>query len=125
MNPDKQILVIDDDAAVRDAFLLAIRPLGFSVETCASVDGALRVLDTVQPDLVFLDLRMPGKSGADFLLSDQALQLGCPIYVVTAFLPDYFDELQRARAAGADFDVLAKPVAREKIQEVTRGALLS
>ncbi len=67
LSVSKHILVIDDDACVRDAFELALEPAGYQVECAtdgqAGIEAAVRYL----PDMVFGDLNMPGLDGLETL----------------------------------------------------------
>jgi two-component system, OmpR family, KDP operon response regulator KdpE len=58
-----RLLLVDDDPAVRDPLAERLAADGFDVETAASGPDALRRLDEAWPDLVLLDLMMPGMDG--------------------------------------------------------------
>src|SRR5690606_12488686 len=62
-----QILVVDDDEATRLRIVAAIREEGVEVHTAASGREALNVLEGFSPDLIFLDLLMPGMDGPEVL----------------------------------------------------------
>ena len=64
---DLRILVVDDQEDVRRGLQRLIRTLGCEVETCASGEEALSVMNTENFDVVFTDLKMDGISGADLL----------------------------------------------------------
>lgn len=119
----KRILIIDDDAAVRGAFQLALR--GRNVELLTAEDGetgAQLAIDN-QVDLVYLDLRMPGIDGIETLRRIRAEKPALTVYIVTAFRRDFFEQLVEARGQGLDFDVLRKPLDREQIIELTTSIL--
>ncbi|GGD67333.1 ATP-binding response regulator [Croceicoccus mobilis] len=61
--PRRTILVVDDDADQTAMVRSLLEPLGFDVATAASGDEAIDVADANRPDLVFLDITMPGRSG--------------------------------------------------------------
>jgi len=119
----KHILVIDDDEAVRDAFDLALRSLGVEVETAEDGESGVQRARVARPDLVFLDLRMPGKSGVEVLRDLQALDASIPVYIVTGFYQAYFQELSLAADDGLRFEVASKPLRGEQIREIAKAAL--
>jgi len=59
----KRILVVDDDAFIRRPLEFILREEGFEAETAADAYEGLRVLEARLPDLIFLDVMMPGKDG--------------------------------------------------------------
>ena len=67
MNTGRRVLVVDDDEGVRTAVTWALEADGFSVETATDGLSALESLDRSRPDLMVLDLSMPGLSGIDVL----------------------------------------------------------
>ena len=61
-----RVLVIDDEPGVRESLRMLLKP-ECDVVLAAGVDEALRALGAAQPDLVLLDLVMPGRSGFELL----------------------------------------------------------
>ncbi|MEU6931359.1 response regulator [Streptomyces sp. NPDC046374] len=60
-----RVLLIEDDPAVRKGVTLALRRRGHEIETAASGETGLLALERAQPDLVLLDLMLPGMSGLE------------------------------------------------------------
>lgn len=91
----RTLLVVDDDADLRGLFRTTLTLAGFDVYEAADGLEALRRLDTLLPDLIVLDLMMPGFSGIAVLqeLAAQAHTRSIPIMVVTASAEnlDYLD----------------------------------
>ena len=58
-----RILIVDDDFAICRTLQLHLSGLGQSVEIAHSVDEGLQKSQQFRPDLIVLDIRMPGKSG--------------------------------------------------------------
>jgi CheY-like chemotaxis protein len=62
-----RLLIVDDDAGIRDVTSQVFVEVGYRVETAVDGADALRVVDTFHPDLLITDLRMPGMSGFELL----------------------------------------------------------
>ena len=93
------VLVIDDDRDVRDAFELALADDGYEVQLADSGQIGLQLAAARRPDLVFLDLKMPGLDGVETLRRLQATDATIPVYVATAFAQEYMEGLRRAQQA--------------------------
>ena len=119
----KRILVIDDDEAVRKAFLLALEDTGYQVDTAESGKKGIKMEKKNKYDLFFLDLHMPGLNGVETLRALRKIDKNVPIYVVTAFYKMYFEELIKAEKEGISFDVVRKPIGGDQIVLVAQGAL--
>lgn len=119
----KYILVIDDEEAVRDAFEMALDECGYVVETAASGEEGLEKSSRTKPDLIFLDLKMPGIDGVETLRRMQNYCADVPVYIVTAFYQEYFEPLKRLAEEGATFEVAQKPLNGDQIRNIVRGML--
>ena|SRR5438128_2550638 len=114
----KSILVVEDDAATRDAVALVLEDEGYSVTGVANGQEALHHLrQTSAPNLILLDLMMPVMNGWEFRkqqTQDPALQ-SIPVVVISAdgALP------QKAAALGAT-DYLIKPIDLDKLLEAVQ-----
>jgi len=109
------VLLVDDEKHVLHAMADLLTAEGFDVLKTASAEEALRVLDDVKPDVIVLDISMPGMGGMGFLREIKGAddELRYPVLVLTARanLKDFFDEVK------VD-DFLAKPC--EGIELVNR-----
>jgi DNA-binding NtrC family response regulator len=68
--PTKKILIIDDDANIREAVRLTVEEQDFlNIEVIESADAAsgIQQMKAIKPDIVILDLHMPDKTGFDFM----------------------------------------------------------
>ena len=120
MNPS--ILVIDDDAAVRKSFQLALEDTGYGLETAASGDQGIAMAGARAYDLIFLDLKMPGLNGVETLREIRRMTPEVPVYIITAFHTEFVEELRQALADGITFELLRKPIGGEDIRTVVKGA---
>jgi len=114
------ILIVDDDAAMRDALSEAACDLGYDVNLAASGVEALSLLDARAIDAVLLDLRMPGMDGIEVLKRIRSLQNPPPVTVLTAHATAA--NTIEAMRLGA-FDHLTKPIGREEVSRVLAGML--
>lgn len=119
----KRILVIDDDLAIRKAFILALDDMPYQVDTAESGEIGVEMTEKEKYDLVFLDLKMPGINGVETLREIRKTAKDVPVYIVTAFHKEFFDKLKEAAEGGIDFELLSKPIGIEQIALVTRGVL--
>ena len=78
------ILIVDDDAAMRDALSEAARDLGHDAPLAASGTEAIALLDAHVIDAVLLDLRMPGMDGIEVLRRVRIRPHPPPVTVLTA-----------------------------------------
>lgn len=119
----KRILIIDDEEAVRDAFELALDEMGYTLETVASGEAGLESALRNRPDLVFLDLKMPGIDGVETLRRLQSHYPDLPVYIVTAFHQEFVEPLQKAGSKGFSFQVAQKPLSGEEIRLIVDSVL--
>jgi two-component system phosphate regulon response regulator OmpR len=107
--PDRHLLVVDDDDRIRELLKQFLTRGGFRVTTAASAEAAGRLLDTLDFDLVILDVMMPGEDGMSFARRVRTLPGAAgkaPILMLTA-RGETSDRIE-GLTAGVD-DYLAKP----------------
>ncbi len=78
-----RVLVVDDDAALAEMLTIVLRNEGFDSRVCAVGDRALAEFRDYRPDVVLLDLMLPGKDGIDVCKEIRA-ESGVPIVMLTA-----------------------------------------
>jgi DNA-binding response OmpR family regulator len=122
-----KILCIEDDTDMIDYIRLILSKAGY--EVIGAVGGAegLRAMQEVQPDLILLDLMMPGMDGAEVLLrkKDNPAVHDIPVIALTA-LDSPFDQIMwLARTDLQDFIVKSKLPRRELIARIERVLQLS
>jgi DNA-binding NtrC family response regulator len=114
------ILIVDDDAAMRDALSEVVRDSGHDVRTARSGEAALAVLDDEPIDAMLLDLRMPGIDGLEVLRRIRGRSQRPPVTVLTAHATAA--NTIEAMRLGA-FDHLTKPISRADLIRVMLGML--
>ena len=82
------VLVVEDDPPVRELIDDVLREEGYDVVVAHDGAAALRVLETLQVDVITLDLDLPGLTGSDFLrlLQTRKVQIP-PVVVITSHTP--------------------------------------
>ena len=100
-----RILVVDDDTALAEMIGIVLRSDGFEPVFCDHGDKALEAFRTENPDVILLDLMLPGKSGVDVCREIRA-ESGVPIIMLTA-KSDTVD-IVLGLESGAD-DYVSKP----------------
>ena len=78
-----RILVIDDEAAIREAMRMILEYDGYECVLAASGPEGLASIERETPDLVFLDIRMPGMDGLDVLDRIRAFDDAIPVVIVS------------------------------------------
>jgi two-component system, OmpR family, response regulator MtrA len=78
-----RVLVVDDDAALSEMLSIVLRNEGFDSRVCLTGDRALAEFRDYRPDVVLLDLMLPGKDGIDVCKEIRA-ESGVPIVMLTA-----------------------------------------
>ncbi|NCP56021.1 MAG: response regulator, partial [Rhodoferax sp.] len=116
----QQILVIDDDAAVRGVFQLVLGEIGSDVRLAEDGLQGIAMAKAARPDLIFLDLKMPGIDGVETMRRLLALDHTLNIYIVTAFSQEYLADLQAAQAEGMTFQLANKPLSSTQIRHIAR-----
>src|ERR1700733_14174238 len=114
------ILVIDDDESLRDTIGVMIEQEGFRAvlvgDGRAGFDKAL----TLKPDLVLVDLRLPGMSGTDICKQLRAARVATPIIVLSAVGGELDRGLLREIGAG---DYVVKPFGTRELMARIRAVL--
>jgi len=119
--PDRVILVVDDDENLLRALSIRLKAAGYTVY--AAMDGMQAVMMTHkrEPDLIILDIRMPGGSGLTVLdkLRGSMKTRGIPVIMVTAF--DDEETKEKVRELGA-FRYFRKPFDTDELLKAVEEA---
>jgi two-component system nitrogen regulation response regulator NtrX len=115
-----RILVIDDEAAIRDSMRMILEYDGYEVITAATGEEGVAVIEREAPDLVFLDIKMPGMDGLEVLQKLRHLVEATPIVVISGHAT--ISTAVEATRLGA-FDFIEKPLASERVLVTVRNAV--
>jgi CheY-like chemotaxis protein len=116
-NRKKKILVVDDNDDCRALLSLCISRFGYEVFEAATAREAVERVTAVHPDLIMMDLSLPGMSGeeATTCLKANPTTREIPVLISTAFIAG--TQINRALEAGAS-EVLHKPLDLLRLREV-------
>ncbi|MDA8430677.1 MAG: sigma-54 dependent transcriptional regulator [Geobacteraceae bacterium] len=117
---NSRLLIVDDEAVIRDGLKRVLEGENFAVETCSSGYSALEIMQQREFDLIITDLKMPGMSGIEVLKSVRTLQPDIPVILITGYAS--VDTAVEAMKNGAA-DYITKPFAPALLMEKVRNAL--
>ena len=116
-----QIMIIEDEDALKEVLEYSLRRSGFTVNAFGNANDALIALEDCPPDLVLLDLMLPGLQGLQFLEILRQRDKATPVIVISARKSEA--DIIKALEQGAD-DYLPKPfslkLVEAKIRAVSR-----
>ena len=102
----RSILIVDDDSQLRQSFEKLLSEEGYEIRTAATGEAGLEAVKQKAPDLVIMDVRMPGMSGLETLKAMREIDQKLPVIVMTAF--GTTETAIEATKLGA-FDYVLKP----------------
>ncbi|MEE8403255.1 MAG: response regulator [Candidatus Hydrothermarchaeaceae archaeon] len=123
--PISQIMVVDDEDDIRYLIGAILKKAGHDVVTASSGEECLKILKTERPDLILLDVMMPGLDGFDtcaVIKSDEESR-SIPVAMLTVKSGDE-DRLRSLEECAADWHI-SKPVDRKKLVEIVDWLLKS
>ena len=120
MTKGDQVWVVDDDASIRWVLERALIDAGLSIRQFENADQAMGVVDHEQPNLVMIDIKIPGRSSLELLetLGDRFPEI--PVIVMTAYTD--LDHAVFAYRSGS-FEYLPKPFDLDEATALVKRAL--
>jgi DNA-binding NtrC family response regulator len=116
----QRILIIDDEAAIRESLETLLNLEGYAVETAVNGEQGLERIEEKSYDLVLLDLALPGKSGLEILPLIRERHPSLPVIMITAY--GKVDNVVDAIRSGAQ-NFVQKPWDNEKLLADIRSAI--
>jgi two-component system, NtrC family, response regulator PilR len=117
---ERRVLVVDDEADIRDLLEMTLIRMGLEVESAADLKQAFEHLDSKHYSLCLTDMQLPDGLGLDLLNHIAKTKPGLPCAVITAH--GSAENAVAALKAGA-FDYLAKPVSLSQLRDLVKVAL--
>jgi two-component system, NtrC family, nitrogen regulation response regulator NtrX len=118
--PKSRILVIDDETAIRDSLRMTLEYEGYEFVGAATGQEGLALAERESPDLVLLDVKMPGMDGLEVLDRLRAMNDAVPVVVISGH--GTISTAVEATKKGA-FDFIEKPFASDRVLVSLRNAL--
>ncbi len=127
-NTGKKILIVDENEASRESLGASIKRLGYEVFEAATGPDAINKASSMRPDLIIMDLRLPGMNGdeATARLKRNLSTRNIPVVISTAWttMCNIGDRVDRALEAGAE-EILYKPLQLTVLRDVLRTYLFA
>ncbi len=114
------VLIVDDEASLRDFLSIVFEEDGWRVETAASIADGRAAVQKSEPDLILCDLMLPDGSGLDLLREAKAQNSSIAVIMITAHTST--KSAVEALKAGA-FDYIAKPFDIDEMKIIVRNAV--
>jgi two-component system, OmpR family, response regulator len=115
-----RVLVVDDESSLTDLLSMAMRMESWDVHTASDGFAAVRIAKAIDPDVVVLDVMLPGMDGFEVLRRLRAHHPDMPVLFLTA--KDAVEDRIAGLMAGGD-DYVAKPFSLEELLVRVRGLL--
>jgi CheY-like chemotaxis protein len=115
-----KVLVADDEPLIADTLVMILNQSGFEARAVYSGERALELAATFAPEMLISDVIMGGLNGIDAAIRIQALLPGIKILLFSGQAATA-DLLEKARARGYEFEILAKPVHPQDLLRKLRG----
>ena len=116
----KQVLVVDDEAIVRESIRDWLKDAGYQVSVAESGEEALKMIQKQNFGVMILDLRLPGINGIDVLKKAKKLKPDIKSIVITAY-PTMLTQEEATKLGAIDY--LVKPIFPDKLEELIRDTL--
>jgi CheY-like chemotaxis protein len=104
-----KVLVVDDERVIADTLAIILNQNGFTAMPVYSGTGAIEKARAERPDLIITDVIMEDMNGIDAAISIRQFLPSCKILLFSGQAATA-DLLEKARARGHEFEILAKPV---------------
>ncbi len=104
-----RVLVADDEQVIANTLAIILNQAGFEAKAVYSGENAVESLDDFQPNMLISDVIMTGMTGIEAAIKVRAKLPACKILLFSGQAATA-DLLEKARAQGHEFEILAKPV---------------
>lgn len=106
-NVKKTVLIVEDDEFLRSLTAKRLEKENYAIEVAVDGENAISVLDTLKPDIILLDLLLPGKDGFEVLKKIRSTEAVKTVPVVIFSNLGQKEDIEKAKALGVD-DFLIK-----------------
>ena len=116
------ILVVDDEQAIRESISMFLSEKGHEIHTAAGINSAIAVYELFRPPVVILDIRLPDGNGLDALVRMRSFYPLSKIIMITAFQD--METTIEAMKRGA-YDYIHKPLDADELSKTVADAIES
>lgn len=102
MSAGKKILIVDDDKFLLDIYSLKFKSGGFEVDTAFGGEDALKKIREDAPDILLLDIVMPGMDGIEVLQTIRGEKIGSGMTIIILSNQSQQSDVDKATALGVD-----------------------
>lgn len=120
MASSSRILLVDDEPFFRSVLGTYLKKIGFDIEESENAESAFVKIQEFDPEIVLLDIVMPGKSGIDVIETIKEWKPKCEVIMVTGIPSE--DEKKECLSKGA-FAVMSKPVELDEVKNTVMSAI--
>src|SRR5918912_1493373 len=120
-NGELRLLIVDDEEASRYGMRRALSDFGYDISEAESVDAARSVMARERPDLLLLDVNLPGMSGLEFLRELQERPDDAPLTVIITAHGSERMAVEAVKTGAHDY--LSKPFELDDLRLVVKNAL--
>jgi DNA-binding NtrC family response regulator len=121
MNEHLRLLIVDDEAAARYGMRRALSGFGYEIEEAESVEAAREQMGKQQPDLMLLDVNLPGTSGLEFLRELKEEKSESPLVILITAHGSERMAVEAIKTGAHDY--LSKPFELDELRLVVKNAL--
>lgn len=115
-----KMLVVDDEPEICEFLQSFFEERDFKVLTALSGEEALRVIEKERPEIILLDIKMPGIDGIEVLKRVKEKHAGIRVIMVTAL--ETSEKIEKALKSGAD-NYITKPLSLEYLEKDVRSKI--
>lgn len=123
-----KVLIVDSNDTIRGSLMASLKGLGHQVFEAATGPEALEIANRLQPNLIMMEVRLPGMNGDEVTAKLKSNRATCniPVVINTGWTTacNTEDRIHRALNAGAA-EVLRKPIQMPELRGVLRSYLLA
>ena len=105
----RKVIVADDDETIATTLELILKQAGFEARAVFNGEQLIELLDTFEPEIMIIDVVMPGMTGIEVAI---AVRNGIPVCKILLFSGQAAtaDLLEQAKTHGHEFEIVAKPI---------------
>jgi len=123
MRKPQKVLVVEDETSLNEAYQITLKKEGYEVYAAFDGHQALEIVTKVEPDLILLDVRMPGKDGIEFLRDYRDKFKDSSAKIVVFSNLDQDGQVDQAYDLGADKYILKALAAPKDLVKLVKSIL--